>query len=130
MTNMTARMREEGYTMTALAKEIGCTKAAISKYAGGKANPSKKMKEAIAKALSIPPEELFLQREEEPKEPDPDVMTVGEAARAMQKSELFIRVGIREGVLPFGFAVKTGQHRYSYFISRRKFEESTGIRER
>lgn len=55
-------------------------------------------------------------------------MTVQEAARLMGKSQDFIRIGLQRNILPFGFAVKTGKARYSYFISRDKFIEATGIR--
>ena len=54
-------------------------------------------------------------------------MTVQEAARLMKKSESFIRIGLQRNILPFGYAVKTGKSRYSYFISREKFVEATGI---
>jgi hypothetical protein len=55
-------------------------------------------------------------------------MTVQEAARLMGKSQDFIRIGLQRNILPFGYAVKTGKARYSYFISREKFTEATGIR--
>ena len=55
-------------------------------------------------------------------------MTVQEAARLMNKSQDFIRIGLQRNILPFGYAIKTGKERYSYFISRSKFEEATGIR--
>lgn len=55
-------------------------------------------------------------------------MTVQEAARLMGKSQSFIRIGLQRNILPFGYAVKTGKDRYSYFISREKFAEATGIR--
>lgn len=54
-------------------------------------------------------------------------MTVQEAARLMGKSQSFIRIGLQRNILPFGYAVKTGKERYSYFISREKFIETTGI---
>ena len=55
-------------------------------------------------------------------------MTVQEAARLMNKSQDFIRIGLQRNILPFGYAIKTGKERYSYFISREKFKEATGIR--
>ncbi len=55
-------------------------------------------------------------------------MTVQEAAKLMGKSQDFIRIGLQREILPFGYAVKTGKQRYSYFISREKFIESTGIK--
>ena len=54
-------------------------------------------------------------------------MTVQEASRLMGKSQDFIRIGLQRNILPFGYAVKTGKERYSYFISRDKFIEATGI---
>ena len=55
-------------------------------------------------------------------------MTVQEAARLMGKSQSFIRIGLQRNILPFGFAVKTGKDRYSYFISKEKFTKATGIK--
>ena len=55
-------------------------------------------------------------------------MTVQEAAQLMGKTQSFIRIGLQRNILPFGYAVKTGKERYSYFISREKFTESTGIK--
>ena len=60
-------------------------------------------------------------------EPNTEKLTVQEAARLMGKSEMFIRIGLQRNILPFGYAVKTGKERWSYFISREKFREATGI---
>lgn len=61
-------------------------------------------------------------------EPNKEKLTVQEAARLMGKSEMFIRIGLQRNILPFGYAVKTGKERWSYFISREKFQEATGIK--
>lgn len=55
-------------------------------------------------------------------------MTVQEASRLMGKSQDFVRIGLQRNILPFGYAIKTGKARYSYFISREKFKEATGIK--
>ena len=55
-------------------------------------------------------------------------LTVQEAANLMGMSPDFIRVGLQRNILPFGYAVKTGKERWSYFISREKFREVTGIK--
>lgn len=52
-------------------------------------------------------------------------MSVAEAAREMQKSYHFVRIGLQRGLLPFGFALKTNS-KWSYHISRKKFEEYMG----
>lgn len=61
-------------------------------------------------------------------EPNTEKLTVQEAARLMGKSEMFVRIGLQRNILPFGYAVKTGKERWSYFISREKFREVTGIK--
>lgn len=56
-----------------------------------------------------------------------DTMTVKEAAEKMHVCQQFIRVGLQRDRLPFGYAVKMSTH-WTYFISRKKFEEYTGIK--
>ena len=126
MTKIEEQMKNKGYTITYLAKVIECPKSSMSMYVSGKVTPSKERAGKIADLLGLEAGELF-ERAEKQIKADPDTMTVGEAARAMKKSELFIRLGLQQGIFPFGYAVKTGQQKYSYFISRRKFVDSTGI---
>jgi hypothetical protein len=56
-----------------------------------------------------------------------ETLTVQETAKLMGKSQDFVRIGLQRNLLPFGYAVKTGKERYSYFISKTKFTEATGI---
>lgn len=56
-------------------------------------------------------------------------MTIAEASKLMDVSQQFIRVGLQKGRLPFGYAVQISAARYTYFISREKFFEYTGIKE-
>ncbi len=50
-----------------------------------------------------------------------------DAAKLMGKSEMFIRIGLQRGILPFGIAVKLdGKSKYSYHISPKLFEEYLG----
>lgn len=49
------------------------------------------------------------------------------AASILEKSEDFIRWGLRQNKFPFGVAVKTGAKRWSYHISVKKFSDYTGI---
>ena len=55
-------------------------------------------------------------------------MTIAEASRLMGVSRQFIRVGLQKGILPFGYAVQVSASRFTYFISREKFIEHTGIK--
>jgi hypothetical protein len=52
---------------------------------------------------------------------------VKDVARLMGVTENFVRKGLRDGLLPFGYAVKTSSE-YTYYISPAKFEECTGIK--
>ena len=53
-------------------------------------------------------------------------MSVSETAKLMNVSDQFIRVGLQQGKLPFGHAVKISS-KWTYFISPTKFTEATGI---
>ncbi len=55
-------------------------------------------------------------------------LTVKTAAKLMDKTEMFVRIGLRRQSLPFGVAVQ-GQKggRWSYHISPGKFAEYMGI---
>lgn len=54
-------------------------------------------------------------------------LLVKDVARALGTSENFVRCGIRQGALPWGYAVKTSS-KYTYWIDRKKFEKDTGIK--
>lgn len=49
-------------------------------------------------------------------------MSVKEVAEKLNKSQQFVRVGLQKGIFPFGFALKNST-KYTYCISRKKFEE-------
>lgn len=53
-------------------------------------------------------------------------MTIKEAAQKLKKSEQFIRVGLQQGRLPFGSAVKVSPNRWNYHISDKLFNEYIG----
>ena len=55
-------------------------------------------------------------------------MTIEEASRLMGVSQQFVRVGLQKGILPFGYAVQVSARRFTYFISKQKFLEHTGIK--
>lgn len=52
-------------------------------------------------------------------------MKVKEAAKRLNKSEQFIRIGLQHGRLPFGTAVKVS-NRWNYHISEKLFDEYVG----
>ncbi len=50
---------------------------------------------------------------------------ISEAAKAMEKSEQFVRIGLQRGVFPFGVAIKTSS-KWSYYINPSAFEQYIG----
>ena len=55
-------------------------------------------------------------------------LSVIEAAKLMGVSDQFIRIGLQQEKLPFGYAVQTSKNRWTYYISPEKFYEETGIK--
>lgn len=54
-------------------------------------------------------------------------LTVQETSKLMGVSPQYVRVGLQKGILPFGYAVQVSRKNYTYFISKQKFVEHTGI---
>ena len=55
-------------------------------------------------------------------------MSVKECAALLGKSQMFVRCGLREGIFPFGYAIKMSS-RWTYHISAAKVYEYLGITE-
>lgn len=54
-------------------------------------------------------------------------LSVERAAELLGASEQFIRIGLQQKTLPFGMAVRMSG-RWTYVITKQKFEEITGIK--
>ena len=52
-------------------------------------------------------------------------ISVKEAAKMMNKSEMFVRVGLQRGLLPIGTAIQTSS-KYSYHISPKLLKDYLG----
>lgn len=52
-------------------------------------------------------------------------ITIKQAAELMQASEQFIRLGLQQGIFPWGYAVKMSS-RWTYWIDGEKLEASIG----
>ena len=119
-------MKETGLTQTKLSELTGIGKSSISQYLSGKNEPSEARKKEIAKALGV--QEDYFQKFEVAAIISKNScvnLPVPVAAKLMGKSKEWIMQGLRDGVFPWGYAVKLT--RWSYFISSAKFTEYTGI---
>lgn len=118
---------ELGLTQWQICDLTGIGPSSISQYLSGKNEPSGTRKREIARALGVQ-EDYFdtfapvamVQHDGVINLPVPLV------AQLMGKSKEFVMQGLRDGVFPWGYAVKLT--RWSYFISSVKFTEYTGIK--
>ena len=119
-------MGESGLNQSTLSERTGVSKAAISQYLSGKHEPTAARKREIARALGV--REDYFEAYTTPAVPVKSAyvnLPVELAAKLMTKSKEFVMQGLRDGVFPWGYAVKLAK--WSYFISQVKFEEYTGI---
>lgn len=107
-------------TQSDVVKASGLSKSSVSDYFSGKAVPRKEAMKKLAYALGVTVEQLTESKTKK--------ITVLQAAKLMGVDPQFIRVGIQQGVLPFGWAVMVGTKQYSYYISPKLFYEYTGIK--
>ena len=54
-------------------------------------------------------------------------LTVHEVAKLMHKHTNTIALGLQQGVFPWGYAIHTSEHRWSYFINAKRFAEIEGV---
>lgn len=117
---------ERGMNNAALAKALGVAPASVGYYLSGKVNPPSKKKEQFALALGLDAD--FFKRGEI----DDSItvsgykLSVDMAARLMGISRDTLRQGLRDGLFPFGYAVKTSK-KWTFWISAPRFTQETGI---
>lgn len=119
-------MNDLDLTQSKLSDLTGIGRSSISQYLSGKNEPSKLRKVEIARALGVQ-EDYFEMFEPVVKVQHNGVVNVPVtlAAKLMKKSKEWVMQGLRDGVFPWGYAVKLTN--WSYFISSVKFTEYTGI---
>ena len=122
-----ALMGELDLSQSKLSDLTGIGKSSISQYLSGKNEPSKDRKKEIARKLGVQ-EDYFDTFETAATVQHDGVfnLPVTLAAKLMGKSKEWVKQGLRDGVYPWGYAVKLTN--WSYFISSVKFTEYTGIK--
>lgn len=120
-------MEELGISQTQLSGLSGIGKSSISQYLSGRNEPTKERKKQIALALGLQENYFNLFSEAVEVAPNSTVVNVPVPliAKLMGKSKEWVTQGLRDGVFPWGYAVKLSK--WSYFISSAKFTECTGI---
>lgn len=120
-------MGELDLSQSKLSDLTGIGKSSISQYLSGKNEPSKDRKKEIARKLGVQ-EDYFDTFETAATVQHDGVfnLPVTLAAKLMGKSKEWVKQGLRDGVFPWGYAVKLTN--WSYFISSVKFTEYIGIK--
>lgn len=119
-------MKDLDLTQSKLSDLTGISKPNISQYVSGKHEPSKDRKQEIARALGVQDTYFELFQPIATIQHDGVVnLPVTLAAKLMNKSKEWVMQGLRDGIFPWGYAVKLTN--WSYFISSVKFTECTGI---
>ena len=119
-------MQEKDMNLTALSAATGIGKSSISQYLSGKNEPPDKKKTTIAIAMGLPADyfkKVQIQSDLSSSEVNLSVII---AAKLMGKSKEFVYQGLKDGVFPWGYAVKMGKN-WSYYISPVMFQKCTGL---
>lgn len=112
----------------------GKSKGSVSQYLSGKQIPSEDVQRDIAVSLGLAPD--YFTREDQavaimPKEALADGkikrLFPEEVAVLMGLGKETVRLGLQQGVFPWGYAVRTSEHRWTYFINAKRFAEIEGV---
>lgn len=128
--NMKKQMAVHGITQSELAKMTGIGRSSISQYLSGKNEPTDERKSVIAEAIGCRVVDLdATETTSFPVDTDSNMkrLSVDQAARMLGMNHETVRKGLRQGVFPWGYAIKTSENHWVYFINAKKFAEIEGI---
>ena len=97
---MKQAMVDQGVVQSVLSDRTGIGRSSISQYLSGKNKPGQKHLSAIATALNVAEAWLTGEIEEETTIGKYSNLPVAIAAKLMNKSKQFVRVGLQQGKLP------------------------------
>lgn len=110
----------------------GKSKGSISMYLNGKTTPSEQVQSDIAVSLGLAPD--YFQQEDSqavlmPKGGEGKIRRLlpEDAAVLLGMDKGTVRKGLQQGVFPWGYAIKTSENRWSYFINAKRFAEIEGV---
>lgn len=126
-------MQQLGLNQSQIAGLTGCSKGAVSQYLSGKNTPPADKRRAIAVALGLPAD--YFEQEQDRQTVIAFKKSCGvirqllvtDAARMLGMNHNTVRKGLQQGVFPWGYAIRTSEHRWVYFINAKRFAEIEGI---
>ena len=121
---------ELGLNQSQVCGLTGKSKASVSQYLSGKQIPLEEVQSEIATALGLESDYFSKQDRTVVVLPASDLrdgviprLSVETAAKLMRVNHTTIRKGLVQGKYDWGYAVKTSEDRYSYFINAMRFQE-------
>lgn len=115
-------MKDHNWSQTHVSDVVGRSKATVSQWLSGKQTPSETMKEDIAVSLGLPLD--YFQE-------GPDTgfkrLTIEQTARVLGVGKDTVRLGLQQGVFPWGYAVQTSTG-WTYIINGPKLEQVEGVK--
>jgi len=123
-------MQDLGINQKQLSGMTGIGKSSISQYLSGKNVPTEDRQKKIALSLGLS-EGYFSDRlpcaamlaKEAAKKHRVERLLVEDAAKLLGMGVQTVRDGLQQGVFPWGYAIKTGENRWAYFINAARFAE-------
>ena len=125
-------MQQLGINQAKVVSLTGKSKGSISQYISGKQTPSTEVQRDIAVSLGLTPDYFEQNSEQVPlnvKGSADGIKTldVTEVAKVMHMNHNTVRKGLQQGVFPWGYAIKTSENRWVYFINALRFAEIEGV---
>ncbi len=124
-------MQDLGINQRQLSGMTGIGKSSISQYLSGKNVPAEDRQKKIALSLGLsgdyfsnsPPVTADVLAKEASKKHRVERLLVEDAAKLLGMGVQTVRSGLQQGVFPWGYAIKTGESRWAYFINAARFAE-------
>lgn len=114
-------MEEGNLTQTYISCMTGKSKATVSQWLSGKQIPSESVREDVAEALGLPRTHFYDDEQTQFRR-----ITVEQTARILGCSKDTVRLGLQQGVFPWGYAVQT-ESGWAYIINGWKLEQVEGV---
>ena len=128
-------MQDLGINQKQLVGMTGIGKSSISQYLSGKNVPTEERQKNIAMSLGLDSEYFAQESVASALVVKVGVkagagikkMLVEDAAKLLGMNHNTVRKGLQQGVFPWGYAIKTSEHRWVYFINAKSFEETEHV---
>lgn len=112
----------------------GKSKGSVSQYLSGKQVPSIEVQGSIATALGLEADYFERLDDQITILPSSEVrngiipkLLPEVAAKYLGMDKGTVRRGLQQGVFPWGYAIRTSENRWAYFINARRFAEIEGV---